>query len=118
MHTTSPVPHPLERDIHGDGGREYIAYTMPRRGADLWAAITSYPDRPPVQCPVPDCAQHLVWYEAGYVSGYRVCMAAPCDGGYESRTIRHRFLLDPYRTRHTDPVLILDDWPHDPQDDY
>jgi hypothetical protein len=26
-------------------------------------------------CPVPGCARALVWYEAGYVPGYRICTA-------------------------------------------
>lgn len=53
---------------------------------DPWAAITGVP------CPVEGCDQELVWWEAGYVPGYRACMA-PCDGGHDMRTLRHRFAL-------------------------
>jgi hypothetical protein len=28
-----------------------------------------------VPCPLPRCGRPLVWYEAGYVAGYRVCTA-------------------------------------------
>jgi hypothetical protein len=46
---------------------------------------------------VPGCSQTLVWYEAGYVPGYRVCMARlPGDGSeerYDMDTLTHRFEL-------------------------
>ena len=33
----------------------------------------------------------LVWYEAGYVPGYRVCMAPIPGGGFDADSLRHRF---------------------------
>jgi len=83
-------PLRVERDIHGDGGGEYDAYRMPPAHPwDHWADITGVP------CPVPGCEQTLVWYEAGYVPGYRVCMAhAADDDGYDLETLRHHFCLD------------------------
>ncbi len=84
------VPPPLVReeelDIHGDGGAQYTVYVM---GPGSWSAIT---DRP---CPVEDCEQTLVWYEAGYVPGYRVCMARR-GTRYDPATLRHRFVLHPH----------------------
>lgn len=78
-----------------DGGETYQdcpAWAMPpRHPTDAWAAITGAP------CPVHGCGQTLVWYEAGYVPGYRVCMAADRKGGFVHRTLRHRFgLRDPW----------------------
>lgn len=69
-------------------------YPMPPRGLDWWAAVTDVP------CPVADCTQTVVWYEAGYVPGYRVCMAvadddAPGAATYDHGTRRHRFLAVP-----------------------
>jgi len=52
---------------------------------DYWSAVSTVP------CPVPGCTQTVVWYEAGYVPGYRVCMAANGDGSYDEGSIRHHF---------------------------
>ncbi len=64
-------------------------YAMPDGALDWWEAVTGVP------CPVEGCEQTVVWYEAGYVPGYRVCvyMAPTSDGGgYALATLRHRFL--------------------------
>lgn len=54
-----------------------VAYEMPAADPwDAWADVTGVP------CPL--CGQILIWYEAGYVPGYRVCYGR--DG------IRHRWL--------------------------
>lgn len=83
-----PWPLSVEADIHGDGGGIYRAWEMPpRHPTDAWAAITGAP------CPVPSCGQRLVWWEAGYVPGYRVCMARRPGGEYDVSTLRHRFCL-------------------------
>jgi hypothetical protein len=76
------IPRIAHRDIHGDGGREYEIYDMP--GSD-WSAITDVP------CPVEGCEQTLLWYEAGYVPGYRVCMAPLSGDRFDHDSIRHRF---------------------------
>lgn len=69
-------------------------YVMPRGDGDMWADITSYPDQGHiVPCPVDGCDGHLMWYEAGYVPGYRVCMRQASAGKYDESTIRHRFTL-------------------------
>lgn len=89
--STTPILLTVEDTL--DGGRtweELSAWTMPPRSpTDAWAAVTGAP------CPVPDCDQTLVWYEAGYVPGYRVCMAQdPDDPDCFSRdSLRHRFCL-------------------------
>lgn len=41
----------------------------PQEHPDYWATVEFTP------CPV--CQAPVVWYEAGYVSGYRVCTKAP-----------------------------------------
>lgn len=90
-----PAAYQVHRDIHGDGGDTYDAYAMPPRDPwDMWAAITGAP------CPVEGCDQTLVWYEAGYVPGYRVCMRQEGEH-YNGSTLRHRFVLD-----HAGMVLI------------
>lgn len=101
----------VERDIHGDGGGEYDAYVMPPRDPhNMWAAITSYAGEEPVLCPVHGCGQHLVWYEAGYVPGYRVCMAPTEDGrGHYPDSIRHRFVLDHADDSGTPGVVLIHD---------
>jgi hypothetical protein len=72
----------------GLGDRPHTVYDMPPRGHDYWAAVTDVP------CPVHGCGQTVVHYEAGYVPGYRVCMApAPgAPGMFQVDTLRHRFL--------------------------
>jgi hypothetical protein len=77
-------------NLHGVGDREHEVYDMPQRGPerDRWDRVTN------VACPVEGCNQTVLWYEAGYVPGYRVCMAPLPDvnGAYDIGTIRHRFL--------------------------
>jgi hypothetical protein len=80
-----------DHNLHGVGSESHEVYDMPGNG---WGAITSYSDAM-VGCPVKGCSQFLVWYEAGYVSGYRVCMAQ-IEGEpdlFDRETLRHRFHL-------------------------
>jgi hypothetical protein len=103
----SPAPEKIrvERNPHGTGYAEYDAYIMPERDPNnIWAAITSY-DGAPVPCPVEGCDHEMVWYEAGYVPGYRVCMAPTDSGAHLLDSIRHRFVLDHAR-EHPGMVLI------------
>lgn len=80
----------MRKEIHnldGQGDRPHEVYDMtPHPG--YWPAVTD------VACPVDGCDQTIVWYEAGYVPGYRVCMAAipGVSDGYDMDTITHRFL--------------------------
>lgn len=68
--------------------RARTAYRMPPAHPwDPWADLTGVP------CPVPGCRQTLVWYEAGYVPGYRVCMAPLTPETFDPRTLAHRFSL-------------------------
>lgn len=88
--------HPHEtharRDMDGTGAQQYRGWVMPPgHPEDHWADITSYPGRD-VLCPVPGCGQYLQWWEAGYVSGYRVCLAGR-DDTYDLGTLRHHFAL-------------------------
>jgi hypothetical protein len=78
-------------NLHGD--RLHEVYEVPRRGLDAWDAVTDIP------CPVDGCQQTVVWYEAGYVPGYRVCMAAVGVDAkgirtFDYGTLRHRFVAD------------------------
>lgn len=97
----------VRRNMHGTGYADCAAFLMlPSDPLDKWGDITSYPGAP-VNCPVPGCSQHLVWYEAGYVPGYRACMA-PLDGdSYDPKSIRHRFAAD-HRSDEEDTVILLD----------
>jgi len=86
----------------GKGWRLMQVYHVPSLSEhDYWQSVTSVP------CPVPGCGQTAVWYEAGYVPGYRVCMAQLGEKMYDMDTISHRFLAqgdaaEPY-------LLLLDD---------
>ncbi len=85
-------------DLHGTGEVECEVYELVPAEPDPWAAVTTIP------CPVAGCGQTVVWYEAGYVPGYRVCMM-PRGNVYDHSTLRHRFLAGP-DLRH--PILIRD----------
>lgn len=69
-------------------------------GPEYWASVTDVP------CPVPGCGQTVVWWEAGHVAGYRVCLGAGPDGHLDCDTLRHRFVS---AGNTQDPCLILDD---------
>jgi len=95
-------------DLHGIGDREHEVYDMPCVTApvhgggerrDYWSAVTDVP------CPVPGCDQTVIWYEAGYVPGYRVCMK-PSGDGYDHDSLRHRFIAGGNADA---PVLVRDD---------
>lgn len=89
-----------EHNLHGTGWRECEVYEMPHGPDDdpYWGAVTGVP------CPVSGCQHTVVWYEAGYVPGYRVCMAPFLDG-YDEASIRHRFLA---QGNSAAPVLVRD----------
>lgn len=63
-------------------------YPVPPHDKGFWASVTNIP------CPIPDCEQELVWYEAGYVPGYRVCMKPLKPGTFDHKTLHHRFLAE------------------------
>jgi len=96
-----PVPnHELPPTLRWKGR----VVTMPARHPwDVWPDITGAP------CPVPGCGHELVWYEAGYVPGYRVCMAR-LGSGYDARTLRHQFRLvhDTDATRDRRDQMVLE----------
>jgi len=97
-------PYPVEAvrvegewDLHGDGDCATVGYVMPAADpTDVWADVTG------AACPADDCGQTLVWWEAGYVPGYRVCLARLGAETYDRDTIRHRWLW-------RDRVLVLDE---------
>lgn len=97
----------------GHGDDEHDAYVMPWRDPhDMWSAVTSYRDDEggPVACPVEGCDQHLLWWEAGYAPGYRVCMAPGrvWHHGHDMSTIRHRFVYGDVDRDARTVTLILD----------
>ena len=71
--------------IHGTEDEEHEEYAMPSRAPDYWEAVTNVP------CPVPGCDQTVIWYEAGYVPGYRACARREVKG-FATGSIRHKFL--------------------------
>ena len=92
-----------KHNLHGNGREDHEVYPMPTktRGlwTDYWEAVTNVP------CPVPGCNQTVLWYEAGYVPGYRVCMAPNGDGSYRTESIRHKFIA---KGKKENPVLVRD----------
>ncbi len=88
-----------QHDLHGTGPAPCEVYHLAPNPSDPWAAVTGIP------CPVAGCNQTVCWFEAGYVPGYRVCMA-PAGEGFDIDSIRHRFLAGPDLTH---PKLIRDD---------
>lgn len=63
----------------------------------------------PRRCPVEGCGQTLVRYKAGYLPGYRVCMARIDGDDYDPETLRHRFVLDHHRHDDDDAVILIRD---------
>lgn len=87
------------RNMDGQGDAPHEVYDMPPPQAitqtnahgqalkfpgDYWDAVTNVP------CPVAGCDQIVVWYEAGYVPGYRVCMQHIEDNQFDHESLRHR----------------------------
>lgn len=104
----APIAERAARNPDGTGSRLVPIYRMPPRDPhDIWADISSR--AAPVPCPVPGCAQELVHYEAGYVPGYRVCMApAPSGHGHLVDTLRHHFSLDHASEYHE--IALIRQW--------
>ncbi len=97
------VPRTEPHDLHGTGHVDCEVYDMPPAGRadDYWAAVTDVP------CPVEGCDHTVLWYEAGYVPGYRVCMAPTGeDNVFDPETLTHRFLASGDAER---PTLIRDE---------
>jgi len=56
------------RDMDGRGVKRCRAYDMPQVDArDYWRNVTDVP------CPAAGCDGAVLWHEAGYVPGYRIC---------------------------------------------
>lgn len=89
--------------LDGQGEEMHEVYDMPEKPGGFWPSVTKVP------CPVAGCDQTVVWYEAGYVPGYRVCMRTldARSGRYDHESIRHRFLAiggrAPMLVRENDP---------------
>ncbi len=90
-----------EVDLHGSGPSEHEVYPVETKSKhDYWTSVTDVP------CPVPGCKQTVVWYEAGFVPGYRVCMAdAGQPGSYDIGSICHHFMA---RGSARKPELVRD----------
>jgi len=93
-----------QHDLDGLGSRDHEVYDVTpilTPYPNYWDAVTDVP------CPVAGCAQTIVWYEAGYVPGYRVCMTpAKKSGCFDGESIRHRFFA---RGNSVKPTLVLED---------
>jgi hypothetical protein len=91
-------------NLDGLGERDHETYYVRSMGEhDYWPAVTDIP------CPVEGCTHTVVWSEAGYVPGYRVCMASLGTGQdglerFDMDTIRHRFQA---RGNAAQPTLVL-----------
>ena len=105
--------HIEQHDLHGDGLRGHEVYDMPlgphirlwpdnrlSEEREYWPAVTDVP------CPVEGCTQTVMWYEAGYVPGYRVCMKPLGGDRFDADSIKHRFLA---KGDANHPVLVRDD---------
>ncbi len=64
-------------DLHGRGAVLCEVYDL-APAVDYWSAVTDVP------CPVAGCDGRVIWFEAGYVPGYRVCV--------RDELVRHHFL--------------------------
>lgn len=54
---------------NGPNGADREVFLVPSRSSfDFWESVTDVP------CPVPGCDQPVVWFEAGFVPGYRACL--------------------------------------------
>lgn len=90
-----------DHDLHGTGQERCEVYDMPIFDRNnFWTSVTDVP------CPVEGCDQVVVWWEAAYVPGYRVCLASIGGGdGYDAESLRHRFLAKGTGRR---PELVRD----------
>lgn len=92
-----------DHDLHGTGAEPREVYPMAALYPhDYWGSVTDVP------CPVDGCNGTVVWYEAGYVPGFRVCMEqakGKGDGVYDMGTIKHCFLAGGDVAQ---PILIRD----------
>lgn len=104
-----------QHNLDGQGDRDHDVYDMPPTtepiyGVDMQTIVGTQPTYWPavtdVPCPVEGCDQHVVWYEAGYVPGYRVCMRRIDAECFDAESIRHRFLAQGNAEA---PTLVLDD---------
>lgn len=86
-------------NLHGTGYEDREVYDMEPH-AEYWPAVTDVP------CPVEGCDNTVVWYEAGYVPGYRACMLGDGCGNFLADTLRHRFLAQGNAEA---PTLVRDD---------
>lgn len=59
--------HIEQLNLDGKGFRGHRVYTMPSRDPEYWPSVTDVP------CPREGCQGTIRWYEAAYVSGYRIC---------------------------------------------
>jgi hypothetical protein len=76
------------RDMHGTGATRHRVYNMPIvEDGEYWPSVTEVP------CPA-GCGGVVLWAEAGYVPGYRICDR--CDRHYLANGSREA------------PTLILD----------
>ena len=85
MRTTSRT---ATYNLDGRGDKQYTAYDLPCIDPDdYWTNVTGIP------CPVPQCEGTILWYEAAYVPGYRIC--SHCQRHFMARgDAEHPFLLD------------------------
>lgn len=84
-------------DLDGTGPTRTRVYDMESRGFDYWPAVTDVP------CPVCNGGM-ILWHEAGYVPGYRVC--DKCERHFLARGNAERPTLLRVGRRKGLPVLL------------
>lgn len=90
-----------QHNLHGTGDKPCKVYDVKSRSpCDFWESVTDIP------CPVKGCTNTVLWYEAGYVPRYRVCMQPISANVFDHESIRHRFLAAGDAKT---PQLILDE---------
>jgi hypothetical protein len=76
-----------EHNTDGTGYKDHEVYDLEIKSElDFWESVTGVP------CPVEGCTHTVLWFEAGFVPGYRVCMAQVEPGAFDLGSIRHRFI--------------------------
>ncbi len=77
-----------ETDLDGQGVKTYKAYDLPViDNDDYWTNVTGIP------CPVAECDGTILWYEAAYVPGYRIC--THCQRHFLAKgNTEHPYLID------------------------
>ena len=91
-------PQIENHNMDGIKPKPYKVYNVPLLNmVNAWDSVTDIP------CPVEGCEHRVLWYENGYVPGYRVCMKEIDKNKFLYESIKHRLMAKPG----PEPKLIL-----------